>query len=249
MTDPVPTDNPEDLLRRIALLEQRVARKSDAQQQSYAEFQALIYTISHDFRAPLRAILSSCMILKEDYGDGWDPEARAELDRQVSNVKKLNGLLEALLTVSRLANYEFAPTHVKLAAIARGAAAEVGTAALDALELDTDAVVKADPTLLQLALSQLFENSVKFADPDRPLKITVSVEGDVVRVSDNGTGFDPSNADKIFLPFERLNRDDQPGSGMGLTKFKRIVDRHGGAVGFESVPGEGAVFWFTLSDR
>lgn len=240
------TEDSESLQRRIADLERRLALKDRAFRQSYDEFQALIFSVTHDFRSPLRAILSTCMILKEDYGDAIGTEGLAELERQAGNARRLNGLLEQLLRISRLANFGYDPQETSIAKVARQAAAEVGEAAQSALTVESDMVVKADPDLLRIALMQLFENSINFADPSRALQISIACVDGAVRVTDNGIGFDDAKAERIFLPFERLNREEPPGAGMGLSIFKRIIDRHGGTVGFESVPGRGATIWFRL---
>jgi signal transduction histidine kinase len=186
------------------------------------------------------------MILKEDFGDKLGTEGVAELDRQAGNARKLNALVEELLRISRLSNYDFEPVETEVGPIATKAAEAIGPEARRALSIMTDAPIKADPELLEVALSQLLTNCVRYAEPDRELAIQVFCDGNMIRVSDNGSGFDPERAGKIFVPFERLNRVDPPGAGVGLTIFKRIVDRHGGVTGFESEPGRGTTFWFTL---
>jgi light-regulated signal transduction histidine kinase (bacteriophytochrome) len=236
-----------DLEFRVSELEKRLARKTEALQEASDEFQSLIYTITHDFRSPLRAILASCMILNEDYGDKLDDEGKEELDRQANNVRKMNGFLEELLRVSRLAKSEVCPQNVALSVIAAQAADEVSPTAREALTVENASLV-ADPVLLQVALRELFDNSLKFARPDEPPQIKVRKEGDRVVVSDNGLGFEAARAQRIFLPFEKLHGNDYKGAGVGLTLVKRSVELQGGRVGFNSTPGEGATFWLALED-
>jgi signal transduction histidine kinase len=234
-------ETPVDLAKRLEELERQLARKTEALQAASDEFQSVIYTITHDFRAPLRAILASCMILKEDYGDKIEADGRVELDRQANSVKKLNELLEDLLKVSRLAKNEVVCTKLSLADVAGRAAAEVGLAP-EALEVSGGTVV-ADATLLQVALRELMSNSVKFGGS----ALKVWAEGDKVFVRDNACGFEQERAAKIFLPFERLHGKEFPGTGIGLALVKRSAELQGGTVGCESRLGEGSLFWVDLS--
>ena len=237
-----------DPAARIEELERKLARRSVALDQAYEEFQSLIFTISHDFKAPLRAILSSNMILREDFPDALGQEGLTELQRQDANIRKLNGLLEELLKVSRLSRLNFAPQPLDLGKVAQEAALELGPEAAVALDAQPGVQVIADPQLPKLALQQLFDNSLKFAEPSRPVKIQVGAEGQRCFVRDNGAGFDPSRAEKLFLPFERLHGPEYPGAGIGLAMFKRIIDRHKGLVGLDSKPGEGTTIWFELDE-
>lgn len=237
-----------DLLHRIEVLERKLQRKTEALDSVNEAFQSLIYAVTHDFRAPLRAILSSSMILKEDFGEALGPEGMMELERQEGNVHKLNGLLEELLKIARLGRHEFRSQQIDLASVARQAAEEVGSAAAQALDAEEGVYLIGDPDLLRSALQQAMHNATKFADPDRPLRISVGKSERGYFVRDNGIGFDPSRGERIFLPFERVHGDEYPGAGIGLAIFKRIIDRHGGTVGFDSEPGEGTTIWFLLEE-
>jgi hypothetical protein len=246
MSDSHPQNGPVELQRRIAGLEQKLERRDQALHDAFAEFQSLLYVLTHDFRAPLRAILTSCAILKEDWGDSLGPEGISEIARQEASVRRLNGLLEELLKVSRLSRHEFGSKEVDLAVIARAAWSNDSEPEQGALEIEEGVQLVADPELLKMALQQLFDNSRKFACKDRPLKVHVGASEGRIYVRDNGIGFDPAHAERVFLPFERLGRDDYPGAGIGLTIFKRIVNWHGGRTGFESSPGNGTTIWFDL---
>jgi light-regulated signal transduction histidine kinase (bacteriophytochrome) len=210
------------------------------------------YTVSHDFRGPLRAIMSASMILIEDYGDQLDAEGKAELKRQSNAAKKLSNLMEDILRLSRLGRQEMAVKDLDLSAIAREIANEVVSRAnSDAqVEVQEGMTARGDANLVRLLYQNLVENSVKFARAGEPVRIQIGQDADGFFVRDTGIGFDTQYAERIFMPFERLNREDEyPGSGVGLTNVKRIVDRHEGRIYAEGTPGEGAVFRFTLNPK
>jgi len=136
-----------------------------------------------------------------------------------------------------------------LSAIATDVAEEVvrraGTSVL--LDVEPGMRARADERLIRLLFQNLVENSLKFARKDVPLHISIGSEKGAFFVRDNGIGFSSEHGERIFLPFERLNREeDYPGSGIGLTNVKRIVDRHDGRVWADASPGQGATFYFTL---
>ena len=232
------------LEQRIEALEKQTASRNKDLADATAELEGFIYAVSHDLRAPLRSILASCMILSEDHAGQIDEIGRDELKRQAEAAKRLNGMLEELLQLSRLSRQEMKLEPVEFGGLALEVARSLR--AEEALEVEPDIIAVADGPLLKLALHNLIDNSVKFARKDEPLKITVGRREERFFVKDNGRGFDMKRAGRIFLPFERLNGEEFPGSGMGLTTVKRIVDRHHGRIEAEGAPGQGATFWFTL---
>lgn len=214
------------------------------------ELEGFLYTVSHDFRAPLRAIMSASMILIEDYGDKIDKEGRFELTRQSAAAKKLGVLMDDLLRLSRLSRQEIRLETIDLSALAREVAAEVSSRATEPkpeIVVADGLSAKADPALLRLLFQNLLENATKFAKKGAPAQIEVGQANGAIFVRDEGIGFPPEKAERIFGPFERLHPEtDYPGSGIGLANVKRIVERHGGRVWAEGQTGEGATFWLRL---
>jgi len=231
-----------DRHRTTEELERRVQERTQ-------ELEGFLYTVSHDFRAPLRAIMSASMILIEDYGDRIDREGQDELRRQSSAAKKLGVLMDDLLRLSRLGRQEMKQEPVDLSALAKEVAAEVGTHAsiTPIVEVEDGLSTVGDPMLLRLLFQNLLENAVKFAQNETAAQIAIGGNGKAFFVKDQGIGFVPEKAEQIFGPFVRLHTEQEyPGSGVGLANVKRIVDRHEGRIWAEGQPGEGATFWFTL---
>lgn len=228
--------------RHTEELERRVQERT-------RELEGFLYTVSHDFRAPLRAIMSASMILLEDYGPSLDREGQSELKRQSQAAKKLGVLMDDLLRLSRLTRQEIRLEPVDLTALCREVAAEVAARASGegpTITVQDGLTAEADPSLARLLFQNLLENAVKFARPGGA-KIEVGEADGSLFVRDEGIGFLQEKAEKIFGPFERLHTDaEYPGTGVGLANVKRIVDRHGGRVWAEGRPDNGATFWFTL---
>lgn len=230
----------EELQRRVETLEERL-------RQSEKELENFLYTISHDLRGPLRAILSSSMIVIEDFGDQIGPDGRRELERGSRAARKLNGLVEDVLKISRFGRQAMEPVPLDLTAVVREVAASAAPAAEVTVEEGLTAT--ADPQLVRTLLKSLFENCVKFAQPGEKLQIEVGRQGDAFFVRDNGIGFEPEAAERIFKPFERLHPEDEyPGSGMGLSYVNSAARRHGGKTWAEGWPKQGATFYFTLAE-
>ena len=232
--------------QQLEILEQRVAERT-------RELQGFLYTVSHDFRAPLRAIMSASMILLEDYGPNLDKDGQAELRRQSAAAKKMGVLMDDLLRLSRLTRQEMRMEPLDLSALAREVGAEVGARAAGEkprITVHDGLSAEADPSLVRLLFQNLLENAAKFSKRGEAARIEIGQEDGVLFVRDEGIGFPQEKAETIFGPFERLHTEEEyPGTGVGLANVKRIVDRHGGGVWAEGVPGEGATFRFTLSPQ
>lgn len=242
----------EYVFRLNHILERRVEERTAELQEALGEMEGFTYTVSHDLRAPLRAIISTSRILLEDIGEQIDPDSRALLERQAANANKLGTLIDDLLKLSRLSRQQMAKSTVDLSAIASDVAAEVlarGWNQPPRIYIEPGMEAGGDPKLLRLLYLNLLENACKFSPQGGT--ITVGSLGNngstTFYVRDEGIGFDMQYAPKLFLPFERLHRDDEyPGTGVGLANVQRIVHRHGGRIWPESNPGEGATFYFTL---
>lgn len=218
------------------------------------QLEAFSYSVSHDLRAPLRAIEGFSGILHKEYRDRLDDRGVEYLDHVRSAVKRMNQMIEALLELSRISRVEVARERVDLSELARETA-EMLTAQDPGREvvfrIAPDLEVEGDPVLLRVLVQNLLENAWKFTANRRQAVIEfgrteVGGKG-ALFVRDNGVGFDGKYADKLFRPFPRLHsRGRLPGTGIGLATVQRIVERHGGTIWAEGTQGEGATFYFFL---
>jgi DNA-binding response OmpR family regulator len=234
---------------RAALLDD-LARKNE-------ELEAFSYSVSHDLRAPLRAIRGFSAALLEDHADELSTDARDLAARVRDAAARMDGLIEDLLRLSRIGR---APLHrrpVDLSAIARNVAAELARAAPSrrvVVDVEDGLVADADPGLVRVVLDNLLGNAWKFTARAEVQRITVgSVPGNVppaFRVSDTGAGFDMAHAARLFSPFKRLHAAGMfEGTGIGLATVRRVIERHGGRIWAESAVGAGATFSFTLEGK
>ena len=233
------------------------ATQQAASQAVAAEQAAFSYTISHDLRAPIRVIEGFGRILKEDYAAALDRVGRDHLDRVMAAAARMNHMIDALLSLSRLSTQPLSSQPVNLSQLAafviddlRRGAPERATS----VEIEPGLVTEGDPTLLRMVLDNLLGNAWKYsAKVARPRIVFERVphanpgERTVYQVRDNGAGFDMRFADRLFGVFQRLHSSsDFPGHGVGLASVRRIVRRHGGEIWAEGEVGVGATFSFTL---
>jgi PAS domain S-box-containing protein len=243
-----------EIERLNASLEERVARRTVELEEALGEMESFTYSVSHDLRAPLRAMTGFADMLARRPAVARDDKAVAYALRVSRAAARMGRMVDALLRYTRLGRQPLAPRAVALAPEAAAIAAE-----LDAVrperrvrwDIGPLPEVRADAGLLRQVLLSLMDNAVKFSAGRDEARIAVSAEEGAaevsVRVRDNGSGFDPAYAGKLFTPFQRLEDDPAvEGIGMGLAYVARIVDRHGGRVWCEAAPGEGATFGFSL---
>jgi light-regulated signal transduction histidine kinase (bacteriophytochrome) len=240
----------DDQKRSEERLEQEVADRTAELRSSNRELESFSYSVSHDLRSPLRAIMSASMILIEDWGDKLDAEAIGELTRMANAARKMGQLIDDLLEMSRIGRTQIEREQVDLSQLAQGLWDELGLRRLieDAtLEIAPSMVGRGDARLLRLVLQNLFENSLKYRKQNEPLRIEIGRHESNFFVRDNGTGFEPQYATRVFEPFQRLHRDSNiPGTGVGLANVQRIIERHGGRVWAESEPSVGTTIRFSL---
>ncbi|MBH0781391.1 sensor histidine kinase [Nocardia bovistercoris] len=230
---------------------------------SNAELEQFAYVASHDLQEPLRKVASFCQLLEKRYGDQLDERGTQYIAYAVDGAKRMQVLINDLLTFSRVGRVSDRTVSVELDQILDKALQNLGVA----IE-DTGAVVErpermprisGDPTLLVMLWQNLIGNAVKFRGPDRAPVIRIACEpepGDQsgwrFTVSDNGIGIAPEFADKVFVIFQRLHsRDEYSGTGIGLALCKKIVEYHGGRIWLDPAyaeTGEGTRFVFTLFD-
>lgn len=217
------------------------------------EIDILSHSLSHDLRAPLRAIDGYLNIIEEDYLKQIDPEASRFISLAQSNLKKANALIENILTLSRLATRELKISEVDMNELV----SEVAEDLKKAYDFESKIVinklhsVKADYSLMSLVLSHLISNALKFSSVNNYPVIEISSEetGDQITytIKDNGIGLDINSANKLFVAFQKLhNLEGVEGTGMGLVIVKRAIDKHEGKIGVESEIGKGSVFYFSL---
>lgn len=222
------------------------------------ETASLVYTVSHDLRAPIRVVEGFTRIVKEDYGRQLDRVGNDHLDRVLAAGARMNQMIDAVLTMARLASQPLARQPVDLSQQANFIVDELRRAAPERsvdVRIDPGLRVQGDPTLLRLVLENLLGNAWKYSGRTAQPRIEFGVASDaagaggrrVFMVRDNGAGFDMRVADRLFGLFQRLHSaKDFAGTGVGLASVRRIVQRHGGEVWAESEPGQGAAFFFTL---
>lgn len=232
-------------------LEQRVHERT-------AQLEAFTYSVSHDLRAPLRAIEGFSQILEEDFAEMLDDEGQEYIDKILAASKKMNDLIEGLLFLSRMSRQEMVLDTLDLE--------ELATQIMDNLLLSEPerkvdfhiqpcqfgwVVENVDHRLIEIMMTNLLMNALKFSRPKDYAEIELSCRKDhkqrVFCLRDNGVGFSSSASEQIFLPFQRAHDEEQfEGTGIGLAIVKQIVERHGGRIWVESEPGKGAAFFFTL---
>ncbi len=241
-------------------LARRVRERTAALEAANKELEAFSYSVSHDLRAPLRALNGFSQALLSQYGPQLDAQGRHYLERIQASAQRMGDLIDDLLTLSRITRREMTRQPVDLSALAREIAAE-----LQAREPQRQAefniadglTTEGDPHLLRIALENLLGNAWKFTGKREQTfiefgKIERGRAGDSLSphtffVRDNGAGFDMAYAGKLFAPFQRLHGlEEFPGTGIGLATVQRIVARHGGRVWAEAAVEQGATFYFTL---
>ncbi len=232
-------------------------RDDEALAQAHAELERFSYSVSHDLRAPLRAISGYAQAVLEDHAAALDSEGHRLL-RVIADNAKLGGqLIDGLLSLSRVARGAVATARVDVTALARSVVDELRQledGATVEIELHSLPAAIGDPILLRQVFTNLIGNAFKFTRgrPHRRVEIGARPQAHETAyfVTDNGVGFDMRFANKLFGVFQRLHRADEfEGAGVGLALAQRIVHRHGGRIWADAKLNEGATFWFTLPQR
>jgi len=235
-------------------LEERVHRRTAELEVANRELEAFTYSVSHDLRAPLRAIDGFSRKVAAGYGDKLDDEGRRLVQVVRDNAQRMGQLIDDLLAFSRLSRREMAWQSLNMTAMAQGVADELRAAEPQRVIVFTIAALPAaagDAALLRQVWVNLLSNAVKFTGQREIAHIEIGgrEDGDEVQywVTDNGAGFDMQYADKLFGVFQRLHRQDEfEGTGVGLAITQRILQRHGGRIWGEGKTDSGATFGFAL---
>jgi signal transduction histidine kinase len=235
-------------------LERRVRERTAELEAVNKELESFSYSVSHDLRAPLRAIDGFTEAFIEEYGDGLDDQGGRYLDRVRSAAHRMGQLIDDLLTLARIARAPIQREQVDVSALARRILSELRVRDPDRTvetSIAEGLVAEADARLLAVLFDNLLGNAWKFTAKRPRACIEVGEEsGDGARtffVRDNGAGFDMAYAARLFAPFQRLHAEsDFPGTGIGLATVLRVLSRHGGRIWAEGAKDRGATFHFTL---
>lgn len=246
-------DEISEVDRAFHRMAETLGRQRRELQQMNVEVESFAYSVSHDLRAPLRAVIGYGEMLQEDFSGKLDETAARYVASMRGEAGRMGLLIDDLLRFSRIGRQALNVGPLDVAAIAEACMVELRAAfpgrpvVFEVGELPT---AEGDPSLIRVVLTNLLSNAVKYtAERDAIIRLTGGIEGGwcVFRVQDNGVGFDMRYASKLFAVFQRLHRDDEfEGTGVGLALVDRIVRRHGGRVDAEGAVGSGATFTFTL---
>jgi PAS domain S-box-containing protein len=247
----------EEQIRRLnAELEQRVRDRTALLTAANQELEAFAYSVSHDLRAPLRALDGFSSALLEDYASQLDERGKHYLSRIQEAAQRMGQLINDLLNLSRVTRSDFARQRVDLSALVENIAAELKIHAPQRrveFDIAADIIVQGDRNLLKIAMENLLSNAYKFTNQCEQAHIQFgrfAQDGKwIYFVRDNGVGFDMEYANKLFIPFQRLHGVHEfSGTGIGLTIVQRIITRHDGQIWAEAAVDQGATFYFTLGE-
>ncbi len=247
-------------VRRLRLenetLQQHLRDRTRELEAANKELESFSYSVSHDLRAPLRAIGGFTEMLLEHLGDRVDGQALAYAGNVRTGITRMNALIDDLLRLARTTRAEMHLMPVDLSRLAGDIAKKLQATAPDRpcdWIIAPALTVAADPALLRVALENLLSNAWKYTGRASRARIELGVEAQpdgtsAYYVRDNGAGFDMKYAHRLFGAFQRLHTEkDFPGTGVGLATVQRIIHKHGGRIWAKAAPGEGATFYFTLS--
>lgn len=242
----------QEIKKLNSKLEKEVLKRTEDIKAAVSELEAFTYSVSHDLRAPLRAITGFADLLNEEFGGDLDQEAKRYLGIIKNGTKQMAQLIDDLLQFSKVGRIElkkkvFDPMPIVMEIIKKEKEADLNSSFI----FNDLAPIYGDPNTIALVFSNLILNAVKFSrEVDRPMIHISSKEGNgemIYYVKDNGVGFDPRYSDKLFKVFQRLHSTQQfEGTGVGLAIVSRIINKHGGRVWAESLPGYETCFYFTL---
>jgi PAS domain S-box-containing protein len=241
------------LQEHAANLEQTVAERTAKLQETIAELERFSYTISHDLRAPLRAMESFSGFVVEDYGDRLDDQGREYLERIRGSAQRMDALIRDVLVYSQTARADLKIEPVDLDSLTNQVLTQYGFLNNPANRIEIRAPLGSafgNATMLSQVFSNLIQNALKFIKPGQPPHILIWTERDQehvrIHIRDNGIGIPVAAREKIFGIFEQAHGGGYEGTGIGLAIVKRAVERMFGKVGVQSEPGKGSTFWIEL---
>jgi signal transduction histidine kinase len=239
------------LRNHAAELEATVRKRTEALEVANTELESFSYSVSHDLRAPLRAVDGYARMLEEDYAARLDDEGRRLLSVVRQSSQRMGRLIDDLLAFARLGKQEPSKQLVDMAELATEVVNELRDGSSASVQLAELPRARADRALMRQVWLNLVGNALKYSAKRNDARIEIGGRREAGHnlywIRDNGAGFDMRYADKLFGVFQRLHRSDEfDGTGVGLAIVQRVVVRHGGRVWAEGKPGDGACFHFSL---
>ncbi len=235
-------------------LENKVKDRTAQLEAVNKELEAFSYSVSHDLRAPLRAVSGYTQMLKEDYGPGLDAEANRIMNTILHNAHMMGQLIDDLIAFSRVSRKEVAHHKINMKELAEICLREIqennGRKKYD-VQIDPLPECQGDQSMIKQVWMNLISNAVKYSSHEQSPRIEIGYKEDenglIYFVKDNGVGFDMQYAHKLFGVFQRLHSPEAfEGTGVGLALAKRIINKHSGDIWAESAPGKGATFFISL---
>ena len=248
--------NERDLATYRDHLESLVAQRTALLEATNKELEAFVYSVSHDLRAPLRAIDGFSQAILEDYHDKLDETGKDHIARVRAATQRMGELIDDLLNLSRINRSDIKTQKVDFSELVRSVEKELRKIYperhVESI-IAPDVCVNGDPNLLRIVLENLIGNAWKFTSKKDNVRIEFGLQKKadsvIFFIRDNGAGFDMTFYDKLFVPFQRLHSvTDFPGTGIGLALVQRIVHKHKGRIWAEGVKDHGATFYFTLNE-
>ncbi|MEM4248498.1 MAG: ATP-binding protein, partial [Candidatus Nanoarchaeia archaeon] len=244
----------EELTELKENLEKKVEERTAKLVEANRDLESFSYSVSHDLRAPLRSIDGFSQALLEDFLDKLPPDGQDYLKRIRAATQKMGDLIDDILALSRVTRHVMRGENVDLSKLANEIMKELcenNPARKVEYSIAENMVVTGDARLLEIALKNLLGNAWKFTSKKDLPKIVFDYSDEtgkrIYRIEDNGAGFDMKYIDKLFGVFQRLHDvNDFPGTGIGLTIVRKIIQRHGGQIWAEGAVGRGATFYFTI---
>jgi PAS domain S-box-containing protein len=249
-----PIEAPGGTLMLAAITDITERKKAEKQLLAANEaLEAFSSAVSHDLRAPVRAIAGFASIIQKGHSDGLEPEAKELLGQIINNGKRMASIIDDLLKLAKNGIDKLKVEPVNMERLINGVWLNISrtTSNRAVIELGELPVVQADMSMMQQVVVNLLSNAIKYSSKKVNPLVTIGAEQTKDYVTfyfkDNGVGFNMKDYDQLFGAFQRLHSQAEfEGTGVGLTLVKKIIEKHGGTVGAEGKPGEGATFYFSL---
>lgn len=245
-----------NILEDYSIEKAKSEKTNEALANANNELDSFSYSVSHDLRAPLRAIVGYSNILIEDYGDILDDEGKRVLNVIMKNVLKMGQLIDDLLAFSRIGKQNLIKVNVDMNMLVNTIETELNMQQANKIELDIKSLLntKCDSSMMKQVMTNLIGNALKYSGKKEKSKVEIGSYSDdsnnIYYVKDNGVGFDMKYYDKLFGVFQRLHSSNEfEGTGVGLALVQRIISKHSGKVWAEAKIDDGATFYFSIPNN